>query len=133
MPPEPRNPEGIATTGRPATRYAVLRHEGVPDPHFDVLFERAPGSPLVAFRSPAWPVPAGGVELTALPDHRGAYLDYEGPVSGGRGHVRRVAGGACAAQRVGDDGWEVELSEPAVRLRLARCDGGRWRASVMPS
>jgi hypothetical protein len=24
-----------------------------------------------------------------LPDHRLAYLDYEGPVSGGRGHVTR--------------------------------------------
>lgn len=30
---------------------------------------------------------------TALPLHRIAYLDYEGPVSGDRGTVRRVATG----------------------------------------
>lgn len=33
--------------------------------------------------------PAAGIEIAAerLPDHRRLYLDYEGPVSGGRGTV----------------------------------------------
>jgi hypothetical protein len=30
---------------------------------------------------------------TRLPDHRSLYLDYEGEVSQGRGHVERVASG----------------------------------------
>ena len=31
-------------------RYVVLRHEGVPEPHFDVMWEAARGSPLVTIR-----------------------------------------------------------------------------------
>ena len=30
---------------------------------------------------------------TRLADHRSAYLDYEGPLTGNRGHVARVASG----------------------------------------
>lgn len=33
------------------------------------------------------------VEATGLPDHRIAYLEYEGAVSGGRGTVKRLAEG----------------------------------------
>jgi hypothetical protein len=38
-------------------------------------------------------LPAQGVtepEAIRLPDHRLAYLDYEGPVSGDRGQVKRI-------------------------------------------
>jgi hypothetical protein len=43
--------------------------------------------------------PVPGVELTvrALADHRLAYLSYEGPVSGNRGSVQRVAEGTFRA------------------------------------
>ena len=73
-------------------RYVVLRHEGVPEPHFDVMWESSPGSALTTVRAREWPV-AGDAPLERLPDHRRHYLDYEGPVSGNRGHVRRVASG----------------------------------------
>jgi hypothetical protein len=33
------------------------------------------------------------VEAIQLADHRKSYLDYEGPVSGDRGHVRRLEAG----------------------------------------
>ncbi|MGE5609047.1 MAG: hypothetical protein ACM359_07320, partial [Bacillota bacterium] len=71
---------------------AILRHEGIPEPHYDLLFETAPGSPLAAWRSPTWPVEPD-TDLTPLPDHRPAYLEYEGPVSRNRGTVKRVAAG----------------------------------------
>jgi hypothetical protein len=42
----------------------------------------------------SWRTPPGHsfIELEAvrLPDHRPAYLDFEGPVSGDRGHVKRI-------------------------------------------
>jgi hypothetical protein len=43
------------------------------------------------------------VPATRLADHRLAYLDYEGPVSGGRGSVTRVA---C-----GEFEWHAHLPE----------------------
>jgi hypothetical protein len=36
------------------------------------------------------------VDAERLPDHRQAYLDYEGPVSSGRGSVRRLDQGTYA-------------------------------------
>src|SRR5262245_26836686 len=73
-------------------RYVVLRHEGIPEPHFDLMFESKPGGALTTFRTPVWPL-AEGTVLTALGEHRREYLSYEGPVSGDRGAVRQVASG----------------------------------------
>src|SRR4051794_29909895 len=65
-------------------RYVVLRHDGIDDPHFDLMFESGPVNKLWTWRSKAWPVRVGD-ELTRLSDHRREYLDYEGPVSADRG------------------------------------------------
>lgn len=75
-------------------RYVVLRHEQVPDPHFDLMIEYDPvnGVGLFTWRSPIWPIDRD-VQLEPLEEHRVEYLDYEGPVSGNRGVVRRVARG----------------------------------------
>ena len=73
-------------------RYVVLRHEGVPEPHFDLMIEHGAAHGLMTWRSPVWPIHQT-VQLQALGEHRRDYLDYEGPVSGGRGYVRRVAAG----------------------------------------
>jgi hypothetical protein len=75
-----------------AVRYVVLRHEGVSEPHFDLMFETFPGSPLATWRASQWPLETG-TPLTPLGDHRPDYLTYEGPLSGDRGTVRRVAAG----------------------------------------
>ena len=88
-------------------RFVVLEHEwnGV---HWDFMFEA--GNGLRTWSLPSRPVP--GTELTAraLADHRLAYLDYEGPVSGDRGSVRRVAAGTYRA---------LEWEPGHVRVRLA--------------
>lgn len=77
--------------------------------HYDWMCESPdPGAGLVTFRLPteamdpqrllvAWLGSESGVlDLVAerIDPHRRVYLDYEGPVSGGRGTVRRVAAGA---------------------------------------
>ena len=81
-------------------RYVVLHHVGIDVPHFDIMLEREPAdSPgLRTFRSPAWPIESE-TPLTELPDHRRAYLDYEGPVSGDRGSVTRVEAGEYSLVR----------------------------------
>jgi hypothetical protein len=73
-------------------RYVVLHHTGHGAPHFDLMLELARGAMLTTWRSPVWPL-ANQTPLTPLSDHRRDYLSYEGPVSGGRGQVKRVAEG----------------------------------------
>lgn len=73
-------------------RYAVLHHTGIDPPHFDLMFETTPGSKLSTWRCPHWPPQSGDI-FAALGDHRREYLEYEGAVSGNRGHVNRVAAG----------------------------------------
>lgn len=73
-------------------RYVVLFHEGFGQPHFDLMFETAPGSDLLTWRSDSWPLKPQ-TTLTPIDLHRRAYLDYEGEISGGRGNVRRIHAG----------------------------------------
>ena len=91
-----------------ALRYVVLRHEGVDEPHFDVMFETAAGSALRTFRSPEWPI-AGPTRVTPLPDHRPAYLTFEGPLSRDRGFVRRIATGTYEARAQWDDPSVIDV------------------------
>jgi hypothetical protein len=113
-------------------RYAILFHDGIAQPHYDLLFEIESGSALAAWRSPVWPI-ADPTDIERLPDHRREYLDYEGPISGGRGHVRRVAGGQCAIERSAQDParWTISGVAPAMRLILEQ-SAGRWVARTAP-
>jgi hypothetical protein len=90
--------------------YVVLRHEGIPEPHFDVMLEIAPGSALKTFRSPSWPPPMGRT-MKCLPDHRREYLKYEGPISGDRGFVRRVVMGTCTVETIAKAGVIVDFDD----------------------
>jgi hypothetical protein len=108
----------MTTTDVPSLRYVVLHHDGIPEPHYDLMFETSPGSPLATWRSPAWP-PQADAPLIPLPDHRAEYLSYEGPVSGGRGTVRRVASGRHSIRQDEPALLLVELEGGTV-LRLSR-------------
>ena len=113
-------------------RYAVLRHEGVPDPHFDLMFETSPGSDLATWRSPTWPL-TEATRLTQLRDHRRAYLDYEGVVSGDRGEVLRVAEGTCLIVRHPDGSWMITLLDQPDRptLMLSFIEPASWVGKLM--
>ncbi|MGV3486933.1 MAG: hypothetical protein ACO1RT_21135 [Planctomycetaceae bacterium] len=45
-----------------------------------------------------------------LPDHRRAYLTFEGPLSGDRGHVRRVESGSFEVLRADLDHYEFAVT-----------------------
>jgi hypothetical protein len=113
-------------------RFVILTHDW-PFPHWDFLVEA--GGVLRAWRLLAEPV--AGADVPAEPnfDHRPFYLDYEGPVSGGRGSVARWDAGTCewradepgraevelrgtrlagrAVIRRAGDGWAFRLTAPA--------------------
>jgi DNA polymerase Ligase (LigD) len=72
-------------------RFVVLTHDH-PLLHWDLMLEQ--GDCLRTWRLAQPPDAAGSIVAEALPDHRLAYLDYEGPVSGDRGTVQRWDAGA---------------------------------------
>jgi hypothetical protein len=75
----------------------VLLEHTLPDGiHWDLMVE-LPGRPLLAtWRLAENPLTwRAGVPAERIGDHRQAYLDYEGPVSDGRGEVRRLDRGPC--------------------------------------
>src|SRR5947208_419106 len=67
-------------------RYVILEHD-YPTLHWDFLLEA--GAVLRAWRLAAPPQPDRAVPAEPSFDHRLVYLEYEGPVSGDRGCVRR--------------------------------------------
>ena len=67
-------------------QFVVLTHDH-PFLHWDLMLER--NGDLKTWRLHSPPDSPGRIPAEPLPDHRLAYLDYEGPVSKGRGEVRR--------------------------------------------
>ena len=65
-------------------RFAILNHDW-PFLHWDLLLESE--GKLLTWRLLREPAAGATIEAEALPSHRLAYLDYEGPVSGNRGSV----------------------------------------------
>jgi hypothetical protein len=91
-------------------RFVILRHDMPPGSarptHWDLMLEYQGMLRTWALRQP----PSSGCELTAeeLPDHRLAYLDYEGEVSGNRGRVTRWDAGT----------YEIVSQAPELRIAL---------------
>ncbi|WP_439626513.1 DNA polymerase ligase N-terminal domain-containing protein [Gemmata sp.] len=96
-------------------RFVILAHDW-PTPHWDLLLEAGPV--LRAWRLLAEPAAGRAVPAEPNADHRLHYLDYEGPVTGGRGTVTRWDAGTFDWLADTPDRVEVEL-------RGARLTG-RW-------
>jgi hypothetical protein len=108
-----------------ALRYVVLRHEGIAQPHFDLMFETAPDSPLATWRADRWPIHHGSA-LTKLPDHRRAYLEYEGPLSGDRGQVSRVTAGTFLLANNNTGLFAGEFSDTGVQFTFVKDGPDSW-------
>jgi hypothetical protein len=89
-------------------QFVILRHESSQGLHFDFMLET--GGVLKTWALPQPPEPGLEMQCEALADHRLAYLDYEGSVSGNRGSVVRWDCGTFTIQRQSDTEWVVELA-----------------------
>lgn len=108
-------------------RFVILEHDH-PLLHWDLMLEV--GASLRTWRLAQAPAaPGETIDAVALPDHRLDYLDYEGPVSGGRGAVKRWDVGEYETLSA-SDGEElcVRLSGARVRgvVRMARGGTSGW-------
>ena len=87
-------------------RFVLLEHQwnGV---HWDLMLDTGDALRTWAIDAPV--VPGIDLPARALADHRRFYLDYEGPVSGNRGSVRRIDQGTYES---------IEWTAECVRFHL---------------
>ncbi len=108
-------------------RYVIQHHTGHGPEHFDFMLQR--GDALWTWRVPRPPTSdALPVAAERIADHRLAYLDYEGPVSRGRGEVRIVDAGRLSWGDVADDRIAFELADGQFtgRWELVRQGAAGW-------
>jgi hypothetical protein len=100
-------------------RFVILEHDH-PELHWDLMLETGPVLRTWRLAEPP-EVGKDRVDALAIGDHRKAYLDYEGPVSGNRGTVKRWDGGTYE---------ELAESRPGGRL-VMQMIGGRVQGLVV--
>ena len=113
------------------SRFVILHHQlppGSPRPnHWDFLLES--GARCRTWALSEQPCADRWIRAEALPDHRLHYLTYEGPVSRGRGQVRRWDQGEFAWQEDTPSGVTVWLDgiRFSGQVRGEPIDDGDWR------
>jgi hypothetical protein len=134
--------------------FVILFHEWPPDSprssHFDLMLESdgALRTWAIAGLPCSWRATAGlpssadataseSVAATQIPDHRLAYLDYEGPVGGDRGQVRRLDAGTFVSIKESSDEWIVEFSGQRIHgrviLQRTQESNSQWQMTVQNS
>ncbi|MDA1049498.1 MAG: hypothetical protein O3C40_03335 [Planctomycetota bacterium] len=122
-------------------RFVVLRHEpgatGSRELHWDLMLEFGDSLRTWALKNE----PHAGKEILAdeLPRHRLDYLDYEGPVSRGRGTVSRFDQGSFEVVEDSPHRLCVDLHGELLQGRLqltalsenADSPGQRWTALLL--
>jgi hypothetical protein len=113
-------------------RYVILQHLMPPHSgrgsHYDLMLQVH--DKLFTWALPDLPRADLQTTATRLPDHRLAYLDYEGPISGGRGEVRRVDSGNYKPREWTESLVICELQGVSSSLicELACTSGQEWTA-----
>jgi len=123
-----------AETTQPAPRFVLLHHQmpaHQPRPaHWDLMLES--GEVLWTWALAEVPTPDRPTTAERLADHRTDYLEYEGPVSGGRGSVRRHDCGTYRLVQCRAGEITVELDGRLLRGTLQmvadarQADAQRW-------
>jgi hypothetical protein len=139
-------------------RFVLLYHECPPDyeraSHWDFMLEV--GAVLRTWAVPQLPAswhdahqrtrglhpgcaPAATInEVGAeqLAAHRRDYLAYEGPVSGGRGHVVRIDQGTYETKVESSQSWTLALAGQCLRGTVELCQTteaqSRWKLRIHP-
>ncbi len=106
---------------------------------FDLMIEdaeRPDDTRLATWRLSRWPIERLQA-ATRLANHRAAWLDREGLVSGNRGVARRVFAGQCEVLQCDNSRWRVRLEPTGEVLVLTNeSDTGeavetRWRIATI--
>jgi hypothetical protein len=109
-------------------RFVILEHDH-PHLHWDLMLEA--GDVLRTWRLAETPRPGVAIKAESLGDHRKLYLDYEGPVSGKRGQVKRWDSGTFTWLEEGTDRLLMRLDGQCCsgEAVLERATSGVWTFS----
>jgi len=116
---------------RSTVRFVVLHHTEATGDHYDLMIEM--GNQLATWKlhDPPEHIESEAYDIHRLPDHRPRYLDYEGPISGDRGHVTRHDSGECVVHQRSDARWEVTFhGQRLMGNHILECidqSEARWR------
>ncbi len=113
-------------------RYVILEHD-FPVRHWDLMLEA--GEVLRTWKLTSPPKMGLTVAAEKSFDHRPIYLDYEGPISGGRGSVVRCDGGIY--QPITEEDGRIVVRLKGARLNgeaiFARDSSGQWQIRFQES
>ena len=113
-------------------RFVILQHVTPPgserETHYDLMVEQ--NGKLLTWAIPERPCAGLRSIATQLPDHRLAYLDYEGPISGDRGTVTRVDAGeyVCSQLDAAAAKFELRGSQGDLQVKLQHQLENQWAA-----
>lgn len=116
--------------------FVVLAHTFPADhpreDHFDWMFSN--GTSLLTWSSYELVEYGQTVSATRLADHRLAYLEYEGPVSGNRGYVRRIEQGTYRRLLAEANQYRFELQGERFRgvLSFTLRQAPNWQLEFQP-
>jgi len=110
-------------------RFVLHKHSGCRPVHWDLMLEI--DDALATWRIGVAPLaisPGRQIEAERIHDHRKAYLDYSGEVSGGRGRVEPQDSGQLSVSSDDYDLWTFELGGTILqgRFELRRIADDRW-------
>lgn len=91
------------------SRFVILHHTTPGGEHWDLMLEH--GDVLLTWQLLKEPTGPESLPIPAkrIGDHRKLYLDYEGPLSGGRGEVSRVESGTVEFTESDDEYFQFQL------------------------
>jgi hypothetical protein len=113
-------------------KFVILHHKTAGGEHWDLMLEH--GDLLATWQLLREPVDRASLPIPAkrIGGHRKAYLDYEGPIGGDRGHVRRVDAGTVLISefRAGECTFVLHGKRLTGMFRLTRGQSG-WRLEAL--
>ena len=114
-------------------RFVVLQHDHPEHLHWDFMIDQ--GDSLATWSLPMPPAREHVLPARLLADHRCEYLQYEGPVSGGRGTVTRWDEGGFEWVAKSPDRIVVDVQGRKIMGRVSIEAGGgagcfRWQLSA---
>ena len=116
-------------------RFVILHHLSPSGEHWDLMLEEK--ETLLTWQLMTEPRSPEScpIECRRIKDHRKHYLDYEGPISGGRGFVTRIDHGRYEIMAADHDALAIRIegSRLVGDFRLERSDPAsksRWTLTV---